>query len=112
MRVGDPFLSRIVSYWDLDQEVFVMQGHKIELTLQDTYFLTRWPSLGVVGYIHLVLPHGRNITELMEHHCRWGVGVKGTTILLVDLERLETQAISTFLLRFLGSQAFHHVTRG
>jgi len=62
MRVGEPLLLIIVSYWDLDQEFFVFQGHKIELTIQDVYFLTSIPPLGVVGDIHLVLPHRRNIT--------------------------------------------------
>ena len=31
MRVGDPLLARIVSYWDPDHEVFIVQGHRIEL---------------------------------------------------------------------------------
>ena len=49
MRVGDPLPSRIVSYWAPDQEVFVVQGHKIEVTLQDIYFMTGIPPIGVVG---------------------------------------------------------------
>ena len=67
-----------------------MQGHNIELTLQDIYFLTRLPPLGVVGDIHTVLPHGRNITEFVESHCPRGVRVKATTIPIGDLDRLET----------------------
>ena len=31
MRVGEPLLDRIVSYWDPDHEVFIVQGHRIEL---------------------------------------------------------------------------------
>ena len=30
-------------------EVFVVQGHRIELTVQDVYFLTGLPPLGMVG---------------------------------------------------------------
>ena len=26
MRAGEPLLARIISYWDPDQEVFVVQG--------------------------------------------------------------------------------------
>ena len=57
-----------------------------------------FPPLGVVGDIHLVLPRGRNIIKFVEHNCRWGVHVKGMTIPLVDLERLETQAVSAAVL--------------
>ena len=33
MRAGEPLLARIVSYWDPDHEVFIVQGHRIELTV-------------------------------------------------------------------------------
>ena len=33
MRDGEPLLAWIVSYWDPDHEVFVVQGHRIELTV-------------------------------------------------------------------------------
>ena len=29
LRVGEPLLARIVSYWDPEHEVFVVQGHRI-----------------------------------------------------------------------------------
>ena len=49
MRAREPLLACIVSYWDLDQEVFIVQGHQIELMVQDIYFLTGLPPLGMVG---------------------------------------------------------------
>ena len=69
MRVGEPLLAHIISYWDPDQEAFVVQGHKIELTVQDLYFLTGLPPLGMVGNTQPVLPHGHNIMEYVERHC-------------------------------------------
>ena len=33
MRAGEPLLARIISYWDPDHEVFIVQGHRIELTV-------------------------------------------------------------------------------
>ena len=33
MRAGEPLLARIVNYWDPDHEVFIVQGHRIELTV-------------------------------------------------------------------------------
>ena len=49
MRVGEPLLALLINYWDPDHEVFVVQGHRIELIVQDIYFLTGLPPLGMVG---------------------------------------------------------------
>ena len=49
MRASEPLLAWIVSYWDPDHEVFIVQGHRIEWTVQDLYFLTGLPPLGMVG---------------------------------------------------------------
>ncbi len=46
MRVCEPLLLRIVSYWDPDQEAFIIQGHMIKITIQDIYFSDRISPLG------------------------------------------------------------------
>ena len=90
MRAGEPLLAQIISHWDSEHEVFVVQGHRIELTVQDVYFLTGLLPLGMVGNTQPVLPQGRNIMDFVERHCRPGLQVKGTWIPIEDLERLET----------------------
>ena len=70
-----------------------MQGHRIELTVQDIYFLTGLPPLGMVGNTQPILPCGQNIIEFLERHFRLGLQVKGTRIPIGDLERLETRAV-------------------
>ena len=112
MRVGEPLLARIISYWDPYHEVFIVQGHKIELKVQVLYFLTGIPPLGMVGNAQPVLSQGCNIMEFVERHCRPGVRVKGTRISTGDLERLETRAVAAAVLRILGSQTLHHITGG
>ena len=52
MRSREPLLARIVNYLNLDHEVFIVQGHRIKLTVQDIYFLTSLPPLGMVGNTH------------------------------------------------------------
>ena len=106
MRVGEPLLARIISYWDPDHEAFIVQGHRIKLTVQDLYFLTGLPPLGMVGNTQPVLPWGRNIMDFVERHFRPGVQVKGTQISIGDPERLETWVVAAVVLRILGSQAF------
>ena len=68
MRVGEPLLAWIFSYWDLDNEVIIVQGHRIKLTVQDIYFLTSLPPLGIVGNTQPVLLRGQNIMEFVECH--------------------------------------------
>ena len=109
---GEPLLARIISYWDPDQEIFVVQGHRIELTVQDVYFLTGLQPLGMVGNTQPVLPRGRHIMEFVERHYRLGLQVKASRIPIEDLERLETRAMAVAVLRILGNQAFHHITGG
>ena len=58
MRAREPLLAQIISYWDPDHEVLIVQGHRIELTVQDLYFLTGLPPLGMVGNTQRVLPRG------------------------------------------------------
>lgn len=66
----------------------------------------------MVGDIHPVLPHGRNIIEFMEHHFQWVVRVKGMTIPLIDLERLETQVVLAVVLPVLANEVFHQIIGG
>ena len=70
MRAGEPLLAQIISYWDPDHEVFIVQGHRTELTVKDLYILTGLPPLGMVGNTQPVLPRGRNIMEFVERHFR------------------------------------------
>jgi len=65
------------------------------------YYVTLPP--GVVGDIHPVFPRGRNITKVVNCHCPWGVFVKCMTILISDLDRLETRADAIIVLQILGS---------
>lgn len=57
-----------------------MQGHRIELVIQDIYFLTGFAPLGVVREIHPVLPRGRHIDEFSKCDYVQGSCEKGTTI--------------------------------
>ena len=59
-------MAWIISYYDPKHEVFVVQGHRIELIVQDVYFLTGLPPLGMVGNTQPVLPRGRHIMEFVE----------------------------------------------
>ena len=50
--------------------------------------------------------------DFVEHHFQTGLHVKGNRIPIGDLERLQTRAMATAVLRILGNQALHHITGG
>ena len=62
-------LQTLVSFLDIGEEAFLIQGQHVEIMLLDVYFLTRLPMLGVVGDLAPVLSHGETLKELCERHC-------------------------------------------
>ena len=42
-------MQTLISFWDVIEEVFLFQGQRIEIMLEDVYFITGLPILGVVG---------------------------------------------------------------
>ena len=55
MKSLGSLLQTLVSFWDVDEEVFLFQGQHIKITLADVYFLTGLPILGVNGDLAPVL---------------------------------------------------------
>ena len=59
-------LQTLVSFWDVDEEVFLFQGQRIEITLEDVYFITGLPILGVVGDLVPVLSQEDTLEDLCD----------------------------------------------
>ena len=50
--------------------------------------------------------------ELCDRHCYTMAYVRGSYILMCDIEDLSTQAVATLLLRILGSMGSHKISGG
>ena len=48
-------MQTLIGFWNVVEEVFLFQGQHIEITLEDVYFITGIPILGVVGDLATVL---------------------------------------------------------
>ena len=105
-------LQTLVSFWDVDEEAFLFQGQWIEITLEDVYFLTRLPMLGIVGDLAPVLSQGETLEELCDRHCYATVYVRGSHILMCDIKDLLTWVVATLLMRILGSTGSHKISGG
>ena len=105
-------VQTLVSFWDIGEEDFMIQGQHVEITLLDVYFLTRLLMFRVVDDLVPVLSHGETLEELCDRHYYATVYVHGTHILTCDIEDLSTQVVVTLVLRVLGSTGNHNILRG
>ena len=78
--------------------------------LVDVYFLTGLPMLGVVGDLAPLLSQGETLEELYDRHCYATVYVRGSHILMCDIEDLSTQVVEKSLLCILGSMGSHKIS--
>ena len=92
--------------------MFLFQGQHIEITLEDVYFITGLPILGVVGDLVLVLSLGETLEDLCDRHCYAMAYVHGSYILMCDIEELSTREVGTLLQRILGSMGIHNISGG
>ena len=105
-------LQTLVRFWDIGEKAFLFQGQHIEITLEDVYFITRLPILGVVGDLVLVMSQWETLEELCDQHCYATVYVRGSYILMCDIEELSKRAVGNLLQRILGSTGSHKISGG
>ena len=102
-------LQTLVSFWDVVEEAFLFQGQRIKITLEDVYFLTRLPMLGLVGDLAPMLSQGKTLEELCDRHCYAMAYVCGSYILMCDIEELSTWVVGTLLRHILGSMVLYRI---
>ena len=68
--------------------------------------------LGVVGDLAPVLSLGETLEELCDRHCYATAYVRGSHILICDIEDLSTWVVVTLLLHILGSMGSHKISGG
>ena len=90
-------MQTLIGFWDVDEEVFLLQGMRIEITLEDVYFITGLPILGVVGDLVPMLSQGETLDELCDRHCYAATYMHGSYILMCDIEELSTREVGTLL---------------
>ena len=92
--------------------MILFQGQRIEITLADVYFLTGLPMLGVVGDLEPMLSQGETLEEICDRNCYAMAYVRGSYILMCDIEDLSTWVVATLLLHILGSTGSHKISGG
>ena len=96
-------LDKMVRFWDLDAEFFIIQEERIEITLIDIYFLIMLPMLGVIDDTMPKLTHGVSLDNLCERHCYASAMVHSSYILVCYIESLANREVVVMVLWILGS---------
>ena len=68
--------------------------------------------LGVVGDLVPVLSLGETLEDICDWHCYATAYVRGSHILMCDIEDLSTRVVVTLLLCILGSMGSHKISGG
>ena len=102
-------MQTLISFQDVTEEVFLFQGQRIEITLEDVYFIIGIPILEVVGDLTLVLSQGETLEDLCDQHYYTTVYVRGSYILMCDIEELSTRVVGNLLQCILGSMGSHKI---
>ena len=105
-------MQTLISFWDVAKEVFLFQGQRIEIMLEDVYFITGLPILGVVGDLAPILSRGETLEDLCDRHCYATAYVHDSYILMCDIKDLSTQTVGTLLQHILGSTRSHNIYGG
>ena len=80
--------------------------------MQDVYFFTGLPMLGVISDTTPKLSHGETLDDLCERHYYASTYVHGSYILICDIESLSTRAVVAMVVWILGSSGPHKISRG
>ena len=80
--------------------------------LEDVYFITGLPLLGVLGDLAPILYQGETLEDLCDRHCYTTTYVRGSYILMCDIEELSTRAVGNLLQCILGSMGSHKLSGG
>ena len=83
-------LGTLVVFSDVGVECFIIQGKHLEIALQDVYFLTGLPMLGVIGDTPPKLSHGDTLDDVYKRHFYASANMHGSYILICDVEILLT----------------------
>ena len=112
MRSLHLLMQTLISFWDVAEEVFLFQGQHIDIMLEDAYFITRLPILGVVGDLVPVLSQGETLEDLCDRNYYATTYVHDSYILMCDIKELSTRAVGTLVQHILGSTGSHKISGG
>jgi len=109
MRAQVDFLQWLVDRWNIQDQCFIIDGHQLEIELEDIYFLIGFPKRGERLSLFRTRPGGQSIDSLQLEFCNDQTKDKGIDIKTIS--HPELKVISFIVTKLCGSTTLHVATR-
>jgi len=110
MRAQVDLLTWLVNKWDIQDQCFIIGGHRLEIELEDIYFLTGLSKRGEPISLFGARPGGQSVTSLRLELCDDQGDPKDKRIDIKNIIRPELKVIAFTVTRLCGSAALHVAT--
>lgn len=111
MQAQPDLLRYLISLWDINQEIFVISDHELELTTLDIYFVTRLSHRGEPVNLYGSCPIGASISSLLAEHFHEGLKSKSGKIKISNVRDLTLRVLLLTINRVARSQVEHETNK-
>ena len=99
--------------WSPDLHCFIVQGEQIPFTaVEDVYFLTRLPFLGMPLSAELVLPRDTPLATVGRRYCSGLNYISDTVVSIGAMDALAHRCIAAMIVRVYGSLVTQWISDG
>ena len=110
MRAQVDLLMWLVNRWNVQDQCFIIGGHRLEIELEDIYFLTGLSKRGEKISLFGTRPVGQTVTSLRQEFCNDQVDPWDKWIDIKTIIRPELKLIAFIVVKLCGSASFHVAT--
>ena len=111
MRAQVDLLTWLVNKWDVQEQCFIIGGHRLEIELEDIYFLIVLSKRGEPLSLFGARAGGQSVTSLQKEFFNEEVDPKDKCINIKTIIRTELKVVVFIVTRLCGSVAPHVATR-
>ena len=111
MRAQVDLLTWLVNKWDVQNQHFVIGGHRLEIELEDIYFLTGLSKRGEPLSLFGAGLGGQSISSLQLEFCNNESNPRDKQIDIKTIIHPRLKLISFTVTKLCGSSALHVATR-
>ena len=110
MRAQVELLTWLVDRWHVEDQCFFIGGHRLEIELEDIYFLTGLSKRGEHVSLFGTRPGGQTVASLQLEFCNDQANPRDKRIEIKHIIRPELKIIAFTVTKLCGSAALHVAT--
>ena len=112
LRAQLELLQYLISFWDIDQEKFIIHDQELEIEVSDIYFITGLSRRGAIPILTGTRPTMEKMSMVIDKVCpRARKGSKSENLHIQNITDLALKVVLHTITRVAGSQAPHEATK-